>query len=468
MIGRNLRASPRTSLRRLFASVRARSTAGVVIVVAVGGIAGSLLVVFLLQRALIDTVQINAATRAADVANLMSTSTTGAVRRDLEQNTPEPQLVQIVDAAGRVVASSSTRAGERELSSLRPAPGVVQREQRNTLDFLRTKDPYLITARGVRQGGETLTVIVAASIGPQSESVEQLITYLVVFVPIAILLVGVGTWLLVGRALRPVESIRARVAHIQADWLTERVPVPPSHDEVARLASTMNEMLDRLEIGQQLQRSFVSDASHELRSPLATLGVSLDVVGDDPSSARWHETREVMRAEVRRMSRLVDDLLLLAKLDDGGARLATEEVDLDDLVGEEVRRLRSGGRIDVDVSIVPIRVRGDRAKLAQVVRNVVENAANAAHGRIRLSVSGSETDAVLAVEDDGSGIPVADRGRVFDRFVRLDASRSRDSGGSGLGLAIVDEIVKAHGGAVSVEDSMLGGARIVVRLPVSA
>ena len=467
MNGSRPRSSSRTPWRRLTASVRARSTIGATAVVALGGIAGSILVVFLLQRALINTVEINAMTRAKDVANLVSTSSAAAVRRDLVQNTAESQLVQIIGPDGGIVASSSTRAGERALSSMRPALGIVQREQRNTLDFLRTKDPYLLTAVGVNTADGTSTVVVAASIAPQSESVEQLITYLLGLLPVAILLVGAGTWWLVGRALRPVESVRARVAQIHADRLTERVPVPPSHDEVAQLASTMNEMLDRLETGQQAQRSFVADASHELRSPLATLRVSLDVVGDRPSGARWHDARDVMRIEVERMSRLVDNLLLLAKIDDQGLSLAADEVDLDDLVGEEARRLRTHEDISVEVSIVPVRVVGDRDRLAQVIRNLVENAVRAAGGQIGLAVSSSGAEAVLVVEDDGDGIPAADHDRVFERFVRLDASRSRDSGGSGLGLAIVQEIVAAHGGTVTVEDSFLGGARMVLRLPLA-
>lgn len=465
MISPRPRRSPRAPVRRLAASVRARSTIGATAVVALGGIAGSILVVFLLQRALIDTVETNAATRAEDVATLVESSSTATVQRDLVQNTTESQLVQIIDPRGRIVASSSTRAGRRALTAMRPGVGVVQREQRDTLDFLRTKDPYLITVEGVKTVSGTSTVVVAESIAPQSESVEQLITYLVTLLPIAILLVAAGTWWLVGRALRPVESVRARVAQIHADRLNERVPVPPSHDEVARLASTMNEMLDRLEAGQLTQRSFVSDASHELRSPLAVLRASLDVAGATPTEERWRETREVMRAEVVRMSRLVDDLLLLAKIDDQGLPRVVGEVDLDDLLGEEVRRLRNRGDISVDASIVPTRVVGDRIRLSQAVRNLVENAVGASRGRIAVAVSASGTDALLVVEDDGDGIAVADRVRVFDRFVRLDSSRSRDSGGSGLGLAIVREIIEGHGGTVTVEDSPLGGARLSVRLP---
>lgn len=454
-----------SAARRMTASVRARSTIAATAVILLGSIVGSALLLFLLQRALISTVEDNAATRASEVANLVAGSDSIAVQRDLVQNTNVNQVIQVIGPGDAIIASSDVRAGTQPLSRLRPQAGVVLREQRSALALLRTKDPYLITVRGVTHNGSEQTVLVATTIASQRESIERLITYLLVLIPLSGILVALVTWVVVGRALRPVESIRARVAAIRAGRLADRVPVPRSHDEVARLATTMNEMLERLEDAQAVQRGFVSDASHELRSPLATLTASLEVVGEQPTPETWHDMRTVMTSEVDRMSRLVDDLLLLAKVDDQGWQIASEDVDLDDIADHEVRRLRAGSEVTVSTSIVPVRIRGDRDRLAQVVRNIVDNSAIAARSTIHVSVMYEFDAALIRVEDDGPGITQADRERVFERFVRLDSSRSRDSGGSGLGLAIVREIVLRHGGSVDIGDSELGGARVDVRLP---
>jgi signal transduction histidine kinase len=461
-----VRLRPSSALRRLTASVRVRSTIAGTGVILVGSIAGSLILLILLQRTLTATVEDNADTRAAEVVRLLSTSSLANVQKDLAENTAESQLVQVVDSSDQVVASSSVRASSRPLSPMRPKPGTTVREQRNALTILRSDDPYLITAVGVTVNGGNGAIIIASTVAPQSESIETLVTYLLILIPAGGVLVAAGMWILVGRSLRPVEAIRSRVASIRSGSLDDRVPVPNSHDEVARLALTMNEMLERLDTGQRMQRAFVSDASHELRSPLATLSASLDVVGDAPTPERWTEVRDVMSSEVDRMTRLVDDLLLLAKADDHGLAVKREQVDLDDVVDVEVRRLRARGAVEVTASISAARVRGDRSRLAQVVRNIVENAAVAAQGHVRVRVFADGTDAVVTVEDDGNGIPEAQRSRVFERFVRLDDSRSRDRGGSGLGLAIVHEIVAAHGGTVEISDSSLGGACFDVRLPM--
>jgi len=454
-----------SALRRLTASVRARSAIAATAVIILGTAVAAALLLFLLQRTLISTVESNAAARAHSIAQVAATADLTTVQKDLADNTVESQLAQLVDSEGRVVASSSNRAATGLLSRLRPAAGEVAREKRDTLDFLHTKDPYLVTAEGVDRDGTTYTVIVAESIAPQSDSVETLITYLLVLVPVAGVLVGVGTWILVGRALRPVEAIRRRVSAIRSGGVADSIPVPESHDEVARLATTMNEMLRRLEAGDRIQRAFVSDASHELRSPIATLSASLEVAGDAPNADAWVEMRAVMSLEVDRMRRLVDDLLLLAKADDHGLQMTSEQVDLDDIVDLEIRRLRSSGAVEVVASIEPVRVIGDGLRLSQAIRNLVENAAQASHGRVGVTLATDGDDAVLTVEDDGPGIPVSQRDRVFERFVRLDSSRSRDSGGSGLGLAIVREIVAGHGGTAQADDSDWGGARFTVRLP---
>ncbi|NRQ51080.1 HAMP domain-containing histidine kinase [Aeromicrobium sp. YC3-14] len=444
------------------ASVRVRSTIAGTVVILVGSIIGSVLLVLLLQRALASTANETADGRAEDVARLITDSDEPGKSVDLEDNAGEDQVIQVLDGSRRVVAASSQQAAGRPLTTLAPRKGQTLRADKARVPALGSETPFVLTALGVNVDGQLCTVVVATSVSSQSESVAALVRYLVVLVPMGSVLVGIGMWVLVGRSLRPVERIRRHVATIGSQGLGERVPVPESDDEIARLALTMNEMLKRLDSAHQLQRAFVSDASHELRSPLTSLSTSLDVVGVAPSESRWTETRAVMTAEVARMARLVDDLLLLAKADDRGMVLHVEDVDLDDIVEDEVRRMRSHGRLRVTATIAPVRVRGDRGRLSRAVRNVVENAAAAASGSVHVGLASIDGSARIVVEDDGPGVPVAHRERVFERFVRLDDSRSRDSGGSGLGLAIVREIVAAHGGAVTMDESPTGGARVTV------
>jgi signal transduction histidine kinase len=245
--------------------------------------------------------------------------------------------------------------------------------------------------------------------------------------------------------------------------LDRRVPAPPTDDEVGRLAQTMNRMLDRLQASSVRQREFVSDASHELRSPVAAIRTELEVALREPASTDWASVASNALAENERLERLVDDLLTLARLDEGRVP-AAEDVDLDDVAREEAARLRDP-RLTVDVGPAP--VRGNREQLARVIRNLLENASRFAAQRIALSVAPVEGFAVVTVADDGPGIPAADRERVFERFTRLDEGRARSGGGVGLGLALVRAIAEAHGGAATVVADG-AGARLEIRLPRAA
>jgi len=328
-------------------------------------------------------------------------------------------------------------------------------------------DRYVVVACGVPATGGPYVVLVAAPVTAERESVSRLATYLALGFPLLLLAAGGATFWFVGRSLLPVERIRRQVAAIGARRLDERVPVPAADDEIRRLAVTMNAMLDRLEAASHAQRRFVADASHELRSPLATLRATVEVSVEDADATSWRALSPGMRAEVDRMSRLVDDLLLLAKADEHGLTLDRGDVDLDDVVESETRRVRELGAVEVSAATRPVRVTGDAAKLAQIVRNLSDNAVRHANGAVRFELGVVNGSAVLHVDDDGPGVPVADRVRVFDRFVRLDPSRDRESGGSGLGLAITREIVLAHAGRVEAGESPLGGARFTVLLPVA-
>jgi signal transduction histidine kinase len=276
--------------------------------------------------------------------------------------------------------------------------------------------------------------------------------------PILTLVVGAATFWFVGRSLRPVEAIRARVAGITGRDLHARVPVPAARDEVGRLAETMNRMLDRLETASTVQRRFVADASHELRSPLSTVRAGLDILATAslPEGAATHVLR--LQTEAERLAQLVSDLLLLARVDEHGLMMRRDDVDLDDLAYAERDRLATSyPRLAVDVRISPVRVTGDPHHLARALRNLTDNAARYANQRLSLRVWVDRDGAHLEVTDDGPGIPAADRGRVFDRFVRLDDSRSRTDGGAGLGLSITREIVAAHCGTIEISDPAAPG-----------
>ena len=280
-------------------------------------------------------------------------------------------------------------------------------------------------------------------------------------------IVAVTTWLIVGRALRPVESIRREVEAITTAGLDRRVPEPATGDEIGRLARTMNRMLRRLESATERQRIFIADASHELRSPLTGIRTQLEVDLAHPEQADWQRTDRDVLDETIRMQRLVDDLLLLARADDDRFVAQHRRVDLDDIVLAEAHRLPTRTHHQLDIAAVAAgRIDGDPDQLAQLVRNLLDNAARYATNRITIAVTESIGRVVLIVADDGPGIPDADRARVFERFTRLDAARDRDHGGTGLGLAIADEIAKAHHATITIDNNH-PGARFTVTFPVT-
>lgn len=298
----------------------------------------------------------------------------------------------------------------------------------------------------------------------------------------------------VGRALAPVEEIRATAERIglrSGGPGSHRLPVPRYDDELARLTVTMNEMLNRLEAASTKQRSFVSDASHELRSPIATIQALAEVADgildhpDHPDhtaggacAAKLAELTGLIGSEVRRLDNLVEDLLALARLDEAatGARRPTiTDVDLDELCLAEVERLRTapaaarGGHDELHVTygdVGPARVRGSRRQLERLIRNLVDNAARHSNGQISIgSQLNRDGTATVVVCDNGAGVPEELRDQIFDRFSRLDEGRSRDAGGSGIGLALVRAVTEAHNGTVTVDRCPhLGGARFTVTL----
>jgi signal transduction histidine kinase len=455
---------PRIGLRERVGSIRVRTTAAAVLVVGVSLILAGVAMVSLLQRSLRDNVRHSAFLRAEGIARELAT---GTKPDELALGDPDEdeEYVQVLDAGGTVVVSSPNVSDRAPVVVV--APGEAQAiGPRSPPDVEPFDDPFLAVAILSTGPGEPLTVIVGRSLEPVREATRALTGPLAVALPALLIVVGAVTWWVVVRALSPVDAIRAEVETISSKELHRRVPDPPRKDEIARLATTMNRMLARLEAGRQRERRFVSDASHELRSPVASIRQHAEVAVSHPEETDTREFAQVVLEEDTRLQRLVEDLLLLTRLDEGTLQLHEEPVDLDDLMFEEATRLRSATELKIDVGAVSAgRVLGDREKLGRLIRNLTDNAARHARTTIALSLAERNGEVVLGVDDDGAGIDDAEREHIFDRFVRLDEARDRDSGGSGLGLAIVREVAAFHGGTVAIMDSELGGTEFEVRLP---
>ncbi|WP_405219112.1 sensor histidine kinase [Agrococcus sp. Ld7] len=444
--------------------VRARAALAATLIVALALAVGSAALVIALQQSLTAGIETSIEDRAEEVGAVLEALPAGSnaaepprtLRDAVEAASRQSTAVQILDAGGRVVAESDDLDGDGPLLDV--AGDAGESEWRDTVLPDEDDERYRLLREEVETPSGTFTVLVAQSLEPVQESTEAVLPLLAVGLPLLLLVVAASTFWLVGRSLRPVEAIRAKVAAIGGRELQERVPVPAARDEIARLATTMNGMLARLEASQRSQRRFVADASHELRSPIATIKAMGETAVAHPDRALDAATAEGFVDEATRMERLVNALLLLARADELGLAQEREDVDLDDLLRAERDRIRSTTSLRVDASIQPVRVSGSPLQLGQAVRNLVDNAVRHARTEVVLSVRADGGRAVLEVRDDGTGIPAADRERVFERFVRLDESRARDEGGTGLGLAIVREVVLAHGGTVEVVESETGAA----------
>jgi signal transduction histidine kinase len=440
-------------IKRL-ATIRAGTTAVAIVIVAIALVAGAMALLTVLRGTLIDEVKDAAGAQALEVARQLDSGQPPI----LEVAPSDEQLIQVLGPDGSVLASSRNVTGEAAVARLRPG------DSEQVLTPLDSEE-FMAVAEGAQTSDGPRTVLVARALIGVFETTAVVTNVLLIGLPLLLFVVAVTTWVMVGRALAPVDAIRREVDEISAAQLHRRVPQPDADDEVGRLAATMNRMLARLEDARNSQHRFVSDASHELRSPITTIRQYAEVALAHPDRMTAQELADVVLAEQHRMQGLVEDLLLLARADEH-VPLAREPVDLDDLAFEEGHRLRSTTSKRVDTSGVGVaRVQGDADALRRVVRNLGENAARHASGRVDITLADLGDDVVLTVDDDGPGIPESERERVVQRFVRLDEARSRDDGGSGLGLSIVDEVVRAHGGSMSITRSPLGGARIQVRLP---
>ncbi|GAA3415456.1 sensor histidine kinase [Streptosporangium vulgare] len=452
-------------------SLRFRLTAVASAVLAVALVVSAYVMIAVLGNALLATIDESIYQRARDTVSLAD-----AGRLPDEMTSPDGTLLQVIDGTGRI---THTTTGTDRLVPLLGAGDRAAAVGRGEARFLDGKPygiPHMLRVR-VLSADRGQTVIAARPFSEVQTSVSTAGHVLIVGTPLLLILLAGASWVIIGGTLRPIAALRRGADEITDTARSRRLPVPEARDEVHSLATTLNAMLARLEKAGVRQRALVSDAAHELRSPLASIRLQLEVALGHPEGQDWRETAEGVLEDTMRLSRLAEDLLSLARLDErGGTPARGEPVELDQLVAQTVERY--GEAVTVRIAGDPgdetgrspeggpIRVTGDALDLSRVLVNLVDNALRHTSAPVVVELWAEGADAVLTVTDDGPGIPEADREWVFDRFTRLDSARSRDEGGAGLGLAIVRETVHAHGGAVHLEDAS-PGLRAVVRLPLS-
>lgn len=362
------------------------------------------------------------------------------------------------------IVGEATQPSAAKGSAEKPAPTIAVGPTDAAPSFETTVDGVQYTVSTKRVGGPTGSYLVLAALPLEDvqRTVDAVKDRLAVGLPALVFLAALLAWFLAGRALRPIERMRVEAEAITAATVDRRLPRPDAHDEVGRLADTMNQMLDRLHEAAERQRRFISDASHELRSPIATLQADLEIGLAHAAEADWAGIARAALRDADQLNTLVDELLELASLEERRSSVETE-IDLADVVREESCRPR---RVPVHVEADhPAPVVGDPGAIVSLVRNLLDNAARHASSVVRVSVATEASSHVIQLDDDGPGLPPEERDRVFERFARVDPSRSRLNGGVGLGLAIVKRVVEAHAGAVTVRESEFGGACFVVRLP---
>jgi heavy metal sensor kinase len=414
--------------------------------------------------------------RSGQIANLYRTGRTAGEFTEISNSVlsglPTDSGAQLLSASGAVVDSSQDAVAR--VPMLRPdqiARVMDGYTMLVTVPLGPARAPFRLLARPLHDRAHRWVLVMATSLDSTEAAVHRLLVILLTGGPIALLIAALAGWWLASLALRPVAAVTAKARQISVDRLDERVPVPRAADEVGRLADTFNAMLDRLEAGVQAQRRLISDASHDLRTPLAVMRSELDVAlatGDLTCEAE--EVLASTAEEVERMTRMVDNLLALAQADQGGLELFVRPVDLRDLAEETAAKLRplaqaKGLEVAVDGDS-PV-VCADRERLTQVVTNLVENAVKyTSHGGVRLAAWQEGGEAGISVADTGPGVATDELTRIFDRFYRTDTARGRSVEGSGLGLAIAQEIVHAHGGRIWAEPGTDRGTRFSFALPL--
>ena len=462
----------RRSVRHRFArlSIRAR-----LLLVGLAGLAGALLIGGVLLYAVLTaslgrSIEGTARASAQQVALLVDSG-----------RLPDPvpvsgsQVVQVLDAQGRVVTGSVTAdrltalVTPDELRRALAGEQVVVPGSRSglsgRLQVAAVPAGAAAPTTPAAPTGREYSVVAAAPTADVEQSARTLRTLLLWIFPLLLAVLAVIAWRVIGAALSPVEALRRGAERIdESSSESERLPVPPTRDEVSALATTLNAMLDRITVARRKQRAFVADAAHELRSPLASMRTQLEVAqrlgegGDLPVE---------LLADVDRLTMLVDDLLLLARADDAATTRESAAIDVVALLCDVAGRY-GGARVPVRTSPTlagrQLQTWGPRGDVTRALTNLVDNAVRHARTGVVLDATSVGHQVEVTVTDDGHGVSVEDRERVFDRFTRLDEARDRDSGGSGLGLPITRALLRRSGGDVRLEDAG-PGLRAVVTLP---
>ena len=377
----------------------------------------------------------------------------------------DDEFAQVLGPGGRVEAATPGYGGP--LLSADELADARGRELRVSAKVAPPGEDEAEPARllAVPAGGST--VVVGASLEDRADALSGLLAQLLVGGPLALALAAAAGHVLAGAALRPVDAMRRRAGEISAETSGERLPLPAARDEIHRLGTTLNAMLDRLEAGLVRERRFVADASHELRTPLASLRAELELALRRPRTPR--ELTAALRSaaeEVDRLLLLAEDLLVLAATEDGDLPVHRAPVDARELfegvADRFAARAQAAGR-ELGVCSAGFVLHADRVRLEQALWNLVDNALRHGAGRIVLGASAADGRTVLSVRDEGPGFPPGFEGRAFERFSRGDEARS--SGGAGLGLAIVDAVARAHGGEARARTRPEGGAEVALFLP---
>lgn len=446
--------------------IRLQLTAAFALAMAIVLAAGGFLLYNHLATSLDRTIAQSLRARTADVSALVQQADTGLRDSQLSAGSGNG-FAQVLDAHGRVFdqtpALGRPLLTPAQFAQARRAPILISRAD-------RFSESVQLLASPVAAQGRQLVVVVGMPLETRDGALATLRTELLVGGPTALLIASLIGYLIAAAALRPVERMRRRAAVISANRLSERLPVASSHDEVARLGETLNEMLGRLETSVERERSFVADASHELRTPLAHLRAEVELALESPRKKDELETalRSVAN-ESDRLSQLAEDLLLLARLDKGIVPIRRDDVELDELLeGVSLRFQRraseTGRTIEIDDG--GGRARIDRLRIEQALGNLIENALRHGAGTIRVSASRDGDWLELHVSDEGAGFPADFVSDAFERFSR--ANQSRGGSGTGLGLAIVAAVALAHGGTATAANGPSGGADVSIRVPSAA
>ncbi len=427
-------------------SLRLRVTAVATAVLTAGLLCGTVALAWLFVHARVDTIDHTLQAEMTVVQQLVASG-------DLPEPLPAPPagttFAQVVDSADTVLAST---ASVSRVVAVLPLPEFNHaRPTFTTTASTLGPAPLRLKVQPTTLRGVPVTVVVGVPFGDESSMLVALRHLLFVVLPLVILAAAAATWLAVASALRPVDELRAAAdaVDVTGSAASPTLAVPFGGHELRRLGETLNRMLARLHAAGEQQRTFVADAAHELRSPIASLQTQLEVaIETDAAGTSWPLIATDLLTDVQRLSRTADDLLFLARLDANPARVR-QRVDVGKLV---------------DPAGPSYFVEGDETALRRMLDNVVSNAHRHASD-VEVVATDSDTQVLVVVDDDGPGIAVPDRERVFDRWVRLDVGRSSDSGGSGLGLPIARGIARAHGGDIVLGESPWGGLRVTISLP---